>query len=111
VATILISDPHPDVRSLLSFVVRRLGHEPVGCDTARPELEGIDAIVVEPGDRRSLALARWARQHAPTVPVLCASIYPPSPATDALRPDAYLEKPFPLLELERALTGALAARD
>jgi hypothetical protein len=109
-ARILIADPHPDVRSLLAFVVRRLGHDAVGYSETDGTLGDVDAIVIEPGDRLALALGRRARAQAPAIPVLCASIYPPSAETDELHPDAYLEKPFPLGDLERALMGALASR-
>ena len=108
VAKVLISEPHPDVRSLLAFVVRRSGHEPVifdgDCELAR----GVDAIVIEPGEDAALGLAGWARSQLPGVPILCASIFPPWPATAELHPDAYLVKPFPLYELEHALATALA---
>ncbi|MGZ4389228.1 MAG: hypothetical protein ACXVZL_07590 [Gaiellaceae bacterium] len=109
-ARVLICEPHPDVRSLLAFVVRRSGHEPVifdgDCELAR----GVDAIVIEPGEDAALGLAGWARSHLPGVPILCASIFPPWPATAELQPDAYLVKPFPLYELEQALAAALERR-
>lgn len=109
-ARVLISEPHPDVRSLLAFVVQRLGHEPIVSDGRPEQALAVDAIVVEPGDGDALELAEWARAHAPGTPILCASIFPPWPAATAIRPDAYLVKPFPLYELEHALSAALAAR-
>ena len=109
-ARVLINEPHVDVRALLTFVVRRLGHEPVLADGSLDQLLGADAYVFEPGHDAALALAAWARQHAPRVALLCASIFPPGHATDALEPDAYLVKPFPLEQLERALIEALGER-
>ena len=87
--------------------MRRLGHEPVASRGLREEARGADAIVLEPGDEGALALGRWARANAPGVPIVCASIFPPGPESDALRPDAYLVKPFPLFRLEHALALAL----
>jgi DNA-binding response OmpR family regulator len=109
-ARILICEPHPDIRSLLSFVVRRLGHEPVISDGSRTQLFGVDAVVLEPGHEEALGLATWVREHAPSTAIVCASIYPPWGDTEALHPDAYLVKPFPLFRLENALASALERR-
>ncbi|HSP71794.1 MAG TPA: hypothetical protein VLN26_05445 [Gaiellaceae bacterium] len=109
-ARVLICEPHPDIRSLLSFVVRRIGHEPVLFDGDREQARGVHAIVIEPGEDTALELGSWARANLPAVPILCTSIFPPWPATAALHPDAYLVKPFPLYELEHALTAALDRR-
>jgi CheY-like chemotaxis protein len=110
VARILICEPHGDIRSLLSFVVRRLGHEPVVSDGSRTQLFAIDAIVLEPGDDEARSLAVWVREHTPNTVIVCASIYPPWDEAEALSPDAYLVKPFPLLQLEDALLSALESR-
>jgi hypothetical protein len=107
---VLIGEPHADVRSLLSFVVRRLGHEPVASDGSREQLLGVDAYVFEPGHPVAYVLAAWARDHAPAVRLVCASIYPPGHETDALAPDAYLVKPFPLDRLESVLATVLTGR-
>jgi hypothetical protein len=107
---VLIDEPHADVRALLSFVVRRLGHEPVVSDGSREQFLGTDAYVFEPGHEPALALARWARRHAPRVALVCTSIFPPGHETSALDPDAYLVKPFPLFHLENALAEVLQAR-
>jgi CheY-like chemotaxis protein len=107
VARILICEPHSDIRTMLSFVVLRLGHEPVVSDRSRAQLLEVDLIVVEPGSEEALAAAAWAREHAPHVAIVCTSIFPPWDETDALRPDAYLVKPFALHQLEDALAAAL----
>ena len=109
-ARILICEPHADIRTMLSFVVRRLGHEPIVSDGSHDQLFGVDAIVVEPGCDASLATAEWAREHTPEIAIVCTSIYPASHRSQTLRPDAYLLKPFPLYELENALATALAER-
>src|SRR5512142_2314207 len=79
VARVLICEPHADVRSLLAFVVRRIGHEPVVFDGDREQARGVDAIVIEPGEAAALELASWARAHVPGVPVICTSILQSSP--------------------------------
>ncbi len=106
----LICEPHPDVRSLLAFVVRRVGHEPVVSDGTREQALAADALLIEPGGG-CLELATWVRKQRPLLPIICTSIFPPAAeTTTALRPDAYLVKPFPLYELEQALVCALARR-
>jgi CheY-like chemotaxis protein len=110
-ARVLICEPHADIRSLLAFVVRRLGHDPVVSDGGRDQLLGIDALLLEPGDERALALAAWARERVPARAHVRTSILPPWARVEALRPDAYLVKPFPLHRLEQALAAALARRD
>jgi CheY-like chemotaxis protein len=110
VARILICEPHADIRTMLSFVVRRIGHEPVVSDGSRAQLVGVDAIVLEPGNEEALEIAAWTHEHAPNVAIVCTSIFPPSPETEALSPDAYLVKPFALYRLENALSAALARR-
>jgi hypothetical protein len=109
-ARVLIDEPHADVRALLTCVVRRLGHEPLVSNGDREQLLGAEAYVFEPGHEPALALARWARRHAPRVALVCTSIFPPGHETAPLDPDAYLVKPFPLFQLENALVEVLQAR-
>jgi DNA-binding response OmpR family regulator len=107
VARILISEPHPDVRVLLEAIVRRTGHEPVG----HGELTIDDApavMILEPASAEGLAAAAGLRRRLENLPIICSSILPPSPAALALRPVAYLMKPFRLGELEAAIDSALA---
>jgi DNA-binding response OmpR family regulator len=107
VARVLISDPHPDSRALFELVVRRAGHEPIGlgelADREPPEL-----MILEPASGEALAIAHRLRRRLEDLPIICASIKPASVATKALRPVAYLVKPFRLAELEAALVAALA---
>jgi CheY-like chemotaxis protein len=107
VARILISEPHPDVRVLLEAIVRRAGHEPVG----HGELTVDDApavMILEPASAEGLAAAAGLRRRLEDLPIICASVLPPSPATRELAPVAHLLKPFRLAELEAAIDAALA---
>ena len=107
-ARILIHEPHPDVRVLLAAVVRRAGHDPVGqgelATDDTPEL-----LILEPASADGLAAATRLRRRLENLPIICASIEPPSMATKALGPVAYLVKPFRLGDLEAAIASALAA--
>jgi hypothetical protein len=105
VARVLICEPHGDTSDLLELVVRRLGHEPVRYSDGETA-DAFDAAVIEPGEERGYDLARRLSELG--VPLLFTSIYPASAASTALRPAAYLLKPFPLYALERALGAALA---
>lgn len=101
---VLICEPHDDISALLELVVRRLGHEPVtwtGGEVPYP----VDVAVIEPGGGAGMRLAQLLA--ARSVPLIFASIFPAEPAALALRPTAYLVKPFPLYTLERALTVVL----
>jgi CheY-like chemotaxis protein len=107
-AQILISEPHPDLRVLIEAVVRRTGNEPVG----QGELTIDDApavMILEPASADGLAAAARLRRRLEDLPIICASIYPPSDESCALHPVAHLIKPFRLRELEAAITSALAA--
>jgi hypothetical protein len=105
VARILVVEPHPDVRSLLEIVIRRIRCEPIAYDGVLVETPDIDAAVIEPG--RGLGSAVAQRLHDCGVPLVLTSIYPPTAELLALEPVAYLVKPFPLYALERALGEAL----
>jgi len=107
-ARILIHEPHPDVRILLEAIVRRAGHDPVG----HGELANDDApelMILEPASADGLAAAARLRRRLGDLPIICTSIEPPNGASNALRPIAYLVKPFRLGELEAAICSALAA--
>jgi DNA-binding response OmpR family regulator len=105
-ARILIHEPHPDVRVLLEAIVIRAGHAPVG----QGELTSDDApelMILEPASADGLAAAARLRRRLEDLPIICTSIEPPNGATKALRPIAYLVKPFRLGELEAAISQAL----
>jgi hypothetical protein len=104
VARVLICEPHPEVRELLSRVVVRLGHDPVHDDAA---LGPVDAIVLEPAHAPSVERAMAFRAVDEETPVVCASIDLPDAGSRRLDPIAYLVKPFALPDLEKALRRAL----
>lgn len=109
VATVLICESEPDVGALLALQLHRLGHEAVLYNgTWSTPLEAVDVIVIEPGGN-GIGLAKELRLRAPGLPMVCSSIYPPSPETDALTPSAYLVKPFAAAALDAAIRSALAA--
>ena len=92
-ARILISEPHPDLRVLLEAIVRRAGHEPVGHGELAVD-EAPAVMILEPASAVDLAAAARLRRRLEDLPIICASILPPSPETRALSPSAYLLKPF-----------------
>ncbi|MGH3036963.1 MAG: hypothetical protein ACRDMU_07255 [Gaiellaceae bacterium] len=107
-ARILVCDPHPEVRALMGHVVSRLGHEPVypsGPGDALPR--DVDVLLIEPADPGALGAAQVLRLRHEQLPIVCASIYPETAEARRLAPVAYLMKPFPLRELERALMTAV----
>jgi DNA-binding response OmpR family regulator len=110
VARILICEPHAEVRGLLAHVAARLGHEPFfpqeGAE-AGFDAEAVDVLVIEPADPRALAAAQILRLKREEVPIVCASIHPPSSHTRRLGPVAYIVKPFALGELEQAIQAAV----
>jgi hypothetical protein len=104
VARVLICEPDPEVRELLSRVVVRLGHEPLLDDA---ELAPVDAIVLEPSHAPSVERAQAFRAVNGHTPIVCASIDLPGTGSRRLAPAAYLVKPFALPDLEAAVTTAL----
>jgi hypothetical protein len=101
---VLICEPHPEVRELLTRIVSRMGHEPVLDDAA---LCGVDAIVLEPAHTPSVERAQAFRAASDGAPLICASIDLPNSGTRRLEPVAHLVKPFGLPEIQAALTLAL----
>ena len=92
----------------MGHVVSRLGHEPVYTSCPGDVLpDGVDVILLEPADTRALGAAQVLRLRHERLPIVCASIYPETADARRLAPVAYLVKPFPLAELERALTTAV----
>jgi hypothetical protein len=71
-------------------------------------MKDLAAIVVEPSDVLSVELAQAARAVNPKLPIVCASIAPPTPGSRRLGPVAHVVKPFTLSEFDNALATALA---
>ena len=107
-ARILISEPHPDLRVLIEAVVRRTGNEPVGHGELIGEDAAPAAMILEPASADGLAAAAQLRRQLEDLPIICASIFPPTDESTALGPVAHLIKPFRLRELEAAIVSALA---
>jgi hypothetical protein len=104
VGRILICEPDPEVRELLRHVIERHGHEPVFDGNGFHDLA---AVVVEPADVVSIERAQAARAVDPNLPIVCASIAPPTAGSRRLAPVGHVMKPFTLSELETALRTAL----
>ena len=104
-AHVLVLEPDPEIRTLFEHLISQLGHKPI----VRATGDGTapDVVLLEPSSRRGLAEVESLREQNPALPIVCASIYPRSAQTDELGPVAFLEKPFALSELERALRIAL----
>ena len=64
-------------------------------------------MILEPASADGLAAAARLRRRLEGLPIICASIEPPTLASRALHPVAYLVKPFRLGELEAAISSAL----
>jgi CheY-like chemotaxis protein len=106
-ATILVSEPHTEVRELLAHVIEAMGWK--APTSAATDADAIDMLLVEPGWPEGLSLARRLRDERPDLPIVCLSIYPRELETELLLPTAYLVKPFSVTELQGALRNALAA--
>ena len=106
-ATILVSEPHAEVRALVVHVIEAMGWHATTSPVTRPD--AVDLVLVEPGWPEGLLLARRMRAARPDLPIVCLSIYPRELDTELLLPTAYLVKPFSVVELQGALRNALAA--
>jgi DNA-binding response OmpR family regulator len=107
VARVLICENEPDVGALLALQLHRLGHEAVIYNGSwSSPLQMVDVVLIEPGGS-GLELARDIRRQAPELPMVCSSIYPRSPETDALAPAAYLVKPYSPSRLDAAIRAAV----
>jgi CheY-like chemotaxis protein len=105
-APIALRYPPDDVRLLIEHALGRLGHA-----ILEPGAEAqADALVLEPASPEDLAAARRLRTLRPDLPIVCVSIAPPFAEALALRPDAYLVKPFTVAGLRSTVQNVLAAR-
>ncbi len=107
-ARVLLAEPDPDVLELVERALGGWGHEVV---RYRPEWAPgeVDLMVFEPGmGARVVRLAETLAAATPPVQLVVVSVNPPELAVHALRPAAYVLKPFSLAELEAAVAGAVA---
>jgi CheY-like chemotaxis protein len=106
VASVLISDPDPETRTLLELLLRRLGHRPLDpnelANGEKPTL-----LIVEPAAPASLRQARALQRRLGQLPIVCVSIEPAGAAARALQPASYLIKPVRRAQLEQAINDAL----
>jgi hypothetical protein len=109
VTEILVLEPDPEVRALSERAITRLGHRPAFANGDVSALGDVDVVVVEPGSPPDLDIAVALRAERPTLPIVCASIYPANGF--GLDPVAFLEKPFRLSALEHAIGCAISARE
>jgi DNA-binding NarL/FixJ family response regulator len=102
-ALIALQHPADDVRLLIEHALGRLGHEILA-----PEADdGADVLVLEPASPEDLAAARRLRARRPELRIVCVSIAPPFAEARALRPDAYLVKPFSVAGLRSTVESVL----
>jgi CheY-like chemotaxis protein len=104
---ILIAEPYPEIRELLTHVVTNLGFEPVLMDAGQEQLPETDVMLLEPALPGGVELAQSLRKARPDLPIVCVSIYPATAEIVALAPLAYLLKPFALTALQTALEHAV----
>lgn len=106
----MVADEHDEVQRLLSYMVARVGHTPVLWAAAQSdELHGFEALLVEPALSGCFRYAQAVRSARPELPIVCVSMYPPTPDVRALGCVVHLLKPFSLCDLESALEQALLA--
>ena len=105
--SVLINEPHLEVRELLERVVEAMGYDAL---VTEPEhASSIDVMLIEPGSEQALESARRLRATRPDLPIVCVSIYPPQLESDLLYPAAYLVKPFSVAELQDVLRKVVAS--
>ena len=106
-ARVLLAEPDPDVLELVERALSGWGHEVVRYRPASAPGE-LDLMVFEPGmGARVVRLAETLAAGTPPVQLVVVSVNPPELAVHALRPAAYVLKPFSLAELEAAVAAAL----
>jgi CheY-like chemotaxis protein len=103
-ARVLIIEPEPDLRLLVQEAVRELGHEALLFDGSASS-SSVDVLLVAVFAGMTALVTRLRHAHAP-LSVVCAGTMPAGQEVRALRPAAYLIKPYTLGDLERALIKA-----
>ena len=107
-ASIMVSEADPDVRRLLIVLMKRLGHEAVVLDRLEAPPRG-DLLLLEPASPSCLEQARVVRVSSPELPIVCMGVPPADAGFLADGPLTYLEKPFTVDALARAVAGLLPA--
>jgi hypothetical protein len=105
-ASIALRHPSDDVRLLIEHALGRLGHVIL----EQGAEGGADVLVLEPASPEDLDAACRLRALRPELPIVCVSIAPPFAEALALRPDAYLVKPFSVAGLRSTVETVLTAQ-
>jgi CheY-like chemotaxis protein len=108
-ASILLSEPDPDVRRLLVVLLERFGHKAIVLDGGTSVPPPADLLLLEPFSASSLQQAEVARELDPTLPIISVSALPTAASFLALGPLSYLQKPFTSEQLSAIVESALAA--
>lgn len=107
-ARILIIDPDSTAAQLLEEFVVEHGHQIVSPEDMASG-PGLDLVLLESADTAALAAASELRERYDELPIVCVSNEHPNEEVDALRPSAFLMKPFRGRLLEWAISEALEA--
>jgi CheY-like chemotaxis protein len=119
--TLLVADDDPQIRSVISRQLSRLGYRVVEASdgaealaSARANLPDLILLDVLMPHMSGWEVAREVRQDPAlkdtAIVVLTAIGHAVSEATSPLFADAHLDKPFEFTDLERTIAAALAAR-
>lgn len=106
-ARILVAEPDQDVLALVERALAGWGHEAI---RYRPgaALPQVDVMLLEPGmGPRVVGLAEVLASGSPPAQLVVVSIHPPEAPVHALRPVAYVVKPFSLGALQAAVEKAV----
>jgi DNA-binding response OmpR family regulator len=106
-ASILLLEGDPDVRSLLLIVLGELGHTAAALEAGADVSQGPDLLILDPVSPPHLAQARRVREEVPGLPVVCMSFLR-EPGSLGAGPLVHLQKPFTADELAAAVEDALA---
>ena len=103
VAYFALKHPQGDVKQLIEHALGRLGHVSLGAG----EETRANVLVLEPASAPDLEAARRLREAHHDLPIICVSILPPFAEALALRPLAYLLKPFTVVGLRATIESVL----
>jgi hypothetical protein len=103
VAYFALDHPQDDVKQLIEHALGRLGYIGLG----ESEETRANVLVLEPASALHLEAARPLREVWPALPIVCVAVLAPCPEALALRPAAYLVKPFTIAGLRAIVESVL----
>jgi DNA-binding response OmpR family regulator len=105
----MISETHPDVRRLLERMIARAGDKSMVVDAPTPaKLRSADVLIVDTAAPHGAMLAQLARAASPSLPIVCASVAPPSrELAEVVGFGAVLVKPYTAEQLQAAIDQVL----